>query len=43
MLKYVRDNNNHKNNQPNNNFNKSILGYKYNHHKIINSTISITN
>ena len=47
MFKYVKDNNNHyQNYQPNklnNNPNKSIIGYRYNHHKIINSTNSITN
>ena len=40
MLNYVRDNNNYyQNDQPNklnNNPNKSIIGYKYNHHKITN-------
>ena len=37
MLNYVRDNNNYyQNDQPNklnNNPNKSIIGYKYNHHR----------
>ena len=35
MLRYVRDNNNHQNNQPNklnNNPKKSIIDYRYNNH-----------
>ena len=47
MLKCVWDNNNqYQNDQPNkfnNNPNKSIIGYRNNHHKITNSTNSITN
>ena len=44
MLKYVKDNNNHyQNDQPQDNPNKSIIDYRYNHHNITNSTNSITN